>query len=138
MSQPAARSPGIGGKGLSEAGDPPSASKVGGVEGLESGETGAGSPPEMRQATEAATEAAALRREWTSAEASPYYPQARPRTGPKAARAPETAVAVVFLFCVSSPVPSFFAHGFRFECNIWRGQSSSPTAATPSSSFGVG
>eukprot|EP00962_Isochrysis_galbana_P029146 scaffold9294_cov121-Isochrysis_galbana.AAC.1 len=33
----------------------------------------------MRQATEAATEAAALRREWTSAEASPYCPQARPR-----------------------------------------------------------
>eukprot|EP00962_Isochrysis_galbana_P001458 scaffold375_cov97-Isochrysis_galbana.AAC.1 len=46
----------------------------------------------MRQATEAATEAAALR--WTSAEASPYCPQARPRTGPKAARAPETAVVL--------------------------------------------
>eukprot|EP00962_Isochrysis_galbana_P058952 scaffold32300_cov118-Isochrysis_galbana.AAC.2 len=48
----------------------------------------------MRQATEAATEAAAWRREWTSAEASPYCPQARPRTGPKAARAPETAVVL--------------------------------------------
>eukprot|EP00962_Isochrysis_galbana_P011246 scaffold3151_cov68-Isochrysis_galbana.AAC.1 len=48
----------------------------------------------MRQATEAATEAAALRREWTSAEVSPYCPQARPRTGPKAARAPETAVVL--------------------------------------------
>mmetsp|Transcript_24636 Transcript_24636/g.79552 ORF Transcript_24636/g.79552 Transcript_24636/m.79552 type:complete len:214 (-) Transcript_24636:242-883(-) len=39
---------------------------------------------------------------------------------------------------VSSPAPSFFARGFRFGCKTWRGQSSSPTAVTPPSLFGVG
>eukprot|EP00962_Isochrysis_galbana_P046081 scaffold18419_cov98-Isochrysis_galbana.AAC.2 len=48
----------------------------------------------MRQATEPAAAAAALRREWTSAEASPYWPKARPRTGPKEAKAPATAVVL--------------------------------------------
>eukprot|EP00962_Isochrysis_galbana_P015814 scaffold4526_cov89-Isochrysis_galbana.AAC.8 len=46
-------------------------------EGLEAGETGAGSPPDA--AGDGGSDGGgALRREWTSAEASPYCPQARP------------------------------------------------------------
>eukprot|EP00962_Isochrysis_galbana_P001784 scaffold461_cov131-Isochrysis_galbana.AAC.2 len=77
---------------LTDGGDPPGTAELSGEEAGEAGEgtRWCAALPLWRPAEAAADLAAARRREWRPAEASPYWPKTRARTLPRARRVPRT------------------------------------------------